>query len=196
MLLRLTHLLYSTSPMTLPPAALGKNLYAALGLPTPTSAHPISSSHIRAAYRTALLKHHPDKAPARAETDDAALYKDYNILDRSVDTITLARTVLLSPHLRSQYDQTLITSRGKTLGLGDTAPGQTESLDTIDLDDMQYDEKEQRWFQPCRCGNVEAFELREEDLETALLDYPSRNEVLVSCGGCSLYVKVAFEKAE
>lgn len=167
------------------------SLYAVLGLPEPsTTARSISSAQIKVAFRRALLKHHPDKA---ARLLDEPISRTTPLQDRpsakyDIDTICLARDTLVDPVKRREYDKTLQlenVSHDKVANLHPT------ELETLDLDDMAYDEENASWAKTCRCGNTKAYEVSEEDLEIASSD--GGREVLVGCGGCSLFVRVVFE---
>jgi len=169
------------------------SLYAILGLPEPAANRPATSAQIRVAFRRALLKHHPDKAARLLSEPNGkpASFKAKPASKFSVDSICLARDILLDPARRREYDNTLLLKNAQTdvdrtlVGLHPT------ELETLDLDDMNYDGEHASWAKTCRCGNTKAYEVSEEDLEIASSD--GGREVLVGCGGCSLFVRVVFE---
>lgn len=65
-------------------------------------------------------------------------------------------------------------------------------LETVDLDDMGYDEKEQMWYRGCRCGKDGAYVITEEELELNA-EY---GETITPCQGCSLWLRVTFAVAD
>lgn len=58
-------------------------------------------------------------------------------------------------------------------------------LQSVDLDDFDYDEERKCWTRACRCGAGEGFVITEEDL--------AAGDDVVGCCGCSLWVKVGYE---
>jgi diphthamide biosynthesis protein 4 len=50
------------------------------------------------------------------------------------------------------------------------------------------------WTRACRCGDAEGYKILEEELEDA--ERRGETEVLVGCGGCSLWVRVGFGSEE
>lgn len=180
------------------------NLYTVLGLPSPTPQQTPTTSQIKVAFRRALLLHHPDKShllnqtPQKASRQTTPSYRvDAASSTHPIDLICAARDILTNSTSRREYDQLLqqgvIASTDDVETLIRSYP--TE-LDTVDLDDMNYSETAQAWTRACRCGNNEAYEITEADLEYAAAMIPggsSRGELLVGCGGCSLHIKVVFE---
>jgi len=152
--------------MTRPPA----NYYTLLRLPPPPS--PLTPQLIKKAYHAALLLHHPDKSVS-APTPQAP----------SVDLLTLAYTTLSSPELRTEYNLTLASA--PTVG-----GNGSEVVQTVDLDEFLHDEETGRWVKACRCGEEEGFVLSEEELEKVVEE--GEREIVVGCGGCSLWWRVEF----
>ncbi|KAF2003396.1 hypothetical protein P154DRAFT_617684 [Amniculicola lignicola CBS 123094] len=71
-------------------------------------------------------------------------------------------------------------------------------LEVLDLEDFKTNGEEEGteaegmvWTRPCRCGAEGGFRIEEEELERA--SGRGEKEVLVGCGGCSLWVRVGFE---
>jgi len=173
----------------------GLNYYTVLGLPTPTSSHSASGAQIKVAFRRTLLQHHPDKVPA-VSAQPAAQHNQRPHsaqFPHDIDTICLARDTLLDPARRQSYDHTLLQNIRTRTGTN-TANLHPTELETLDLDDMAYDEERSSWSRVCRCGNSKACEVTEEDLNIASEE--GGKEVLVGCGGCSLFVRVVFEAIE
>lgn len=143
-----------------------------------SSSSPLDETKLKRAYREALLKHHPDKSrPSKVSAP-------------SVDAIKLAYTILSDPSSRSEYDKQLLTRR----------PSETKAEERfrtgeeiVDLDDLTYDTKNEKWFRSCRCGEDHGFVLTERQLELADMD--GNTEILVDCIGCSLWLRVAFSIA-
>jgi len=166
------------------------NYYTVLGLPTPTSTHSVSAAQIKVAFRRTLLQHHPDKVPGNLAAQRAHHAKSAEF-PHDIDTICLARDTLLDPVQRQSHDSLLLQNRGTGTNIANLHP--TE-LETLDLDDMAYNEERSSWSRVCRCGNIKAYEVTEEDLNIA--SEGGDKEVLVGCGGCSLFVRVVFEAIE
>lgn len=132
---------------------------------------------VKVAYRRALLLHHPDKSSPTSKPTP------------NVDQIIVAYKTLADPTARSEYDRVrklkLPTDRTTTI----TAyPG----LETVDLDDLLYDEAQGTWYRSCRCGKDRAYLVAEEELETNA----EHGEIVTGCQGCSLWLRVTFAVAE
>lgn len=175
------------------------NLYSTLGLSTPRSGQYFSAQQIRAAFRHALLLHHPDKAASIGISRDASTTKSEKpSRSHSVDDICRARDVLLDPVQRKQYDRALARSAAlfppKNTGTSNGSLSTSLQVEAVDLDDMDYDAAAQTWTRECRCGNAKAYEVSEEDLAGAMAQ--GYREISVGCDGCSLHIRVLFEVAE
>jgi diphthamide biosynthesis protein 4 len=159
-----------------------QNYYTTLNLSPPTSASkPLSAQDIKTAYRLALLSHHPDKSnpviPIQKENTP------------SIDAIKTAYTTLSTPSLRKDYDRTLLLLASKATSSFQQRTAYTGS-ETLDLDDLSYDEESGTWFLACRCGENRGYVVTEGDLEREEL--AGGREIVVGCGGCSLWIRVAF----
>ena len=152
--------------------------YKVLGLTPPADRHArVSLEEVKAAYRRALLRHHPDKSGKILSKPPAF----------TIDEITSAYKVLSNDAERAEYDLQLRLADARQES--DTAhPG----LETVDLDDMSYDEDQVLWFRGCRCGQARGFRITESDLEKEV----HRGEIITGCVGCSLWLKVLFRVAE
>jgi diphthamide biosynthesis protein 4 len=144
------------------------NHYQVLDLPWSLDAgSELSAQHLKAAYRRALFRHHPDKIRAQSDfvhdPEDRKNTKGESTY--TVDQISEAYATLSVPKLR---------------------------LETIDLDDLGYDEEGEIWFKSCRCGDGRGFQIRGADLE----DTSDLGELHVGCRGCSLWLRVLFGVAE
>ncbi|KAF2098496.1 hypothetical protein NA57DRAFT_56162 [Rhizodiscina lignyota] len=170
------------------------NFYSILALPTPSpSTPPPSSDTLKEAYRRALLRHHPDKSnssplkPASAQnTPNQSSPKP------TIDEITLAFRTLSSPSLRAEHDRELRLR--KAVDGADGAEVFHTGLDTVDLDDLEYDDDAELWYRACRCGQERGFVVDEAQLEKAA--ERGEGEVLVGCRGCSLWLNVLFGVVE
>ncbi|KAI9733196.1 MAG: hypothetical protein M1818_007314 [Claussenomyces sp. TS43310] len=159
---------------------------------TECAAQELSLQKIKAAYRTTLLKHHPDKAnidnhswpPRKTSATIPHLY--------SVDQITKAYSVLSKPELRGQYDRDLQLQRtSESVAQGARAMFHT-GVEIVDLDDLTLGDQGDIWYRSCRCGDLGGFAVTEADLEGAAED----GELNVGCKGCSLWIKVLFDVVE
>ncbi len=167
----------------MPESTYIQNHYEVLALPSnPSASKDLTDRDIRLAYRRALLLHHPDKSRPSLTSPPTSQY--------TIDAITLAYKTLISPSARSEYDRSLITSSSSASRIPNrpSHPG----LETVDLDDMGYDEKEQMWYRRCRCGRDGVYVITEEELELNA-EY---GETITPCQGCSLWLRVTFAVAE
>lgn len=141
---------------------------------------------VKRAYHRALLRNHPDKAPTtsgRVATTGSA--SDKNTVF-TIDQITTALNVLSNPASRADYDSALRVSRPKAASTRDAA-FQT-GVETVDLDDLDFDEADECWYRPCRCGNDRSYVFCEDDLE----EVSDEGELIVGCLDCSLWLRVHF----
>lgn len=135
---------------------------------------------IKRAYRRALLRNHPDKVRNSAS-------EDTNILVFTVDQMSQAFAILSSPRKRAEYDAALRLARTTDTEDIDFARFQT-GIENVDLDDLDFEEAENRWYRLCRCGNDRGYIFQEDDLE----DAAELGELMVGCQDCSLWLKVHF----
>ncbi|MCJ1340709.1 hypothetical protein MMC09_006005 [Bachmanniomyces sp. S44760] len=162
---------------------MSPSYYEVLQLPSPRSRDrkPVLQD-IKDAYRRALLNHHPDKSNQSRTTQAPSI-------EITVDDISRAYKVLSDPVTRLKYDQKLhhdvSKSYGRTLPSG---PG----LETVDLDDLDYDEDGALWHRVCRCGNETGFTVTEEELGNE----SANSEIYIQCHGCSLWLEVVFQLAQ
>jgi diphthamide biosynthesis protein 4 len=150
----------------------------------------ISVQTLRAAYRRALLRHHPDKSSSKPTLNPLpereALY--------TVDEITNAFRTLSDPQTRAAYNISLALKHSTivdVVGGGNSKEGWKTGIETADLDDLERSDDEaggQTWYRGCRCGEERGFVVTEEDLEYA----GREGEVTVGCRGCSLWLRVLF----
>ncbi|KAJ4860785.1 CSL zinc finger domain-containing protein [Trichoderma breve] len=158
--------------------------YEILGLtPTLLNSQHDPSTLIKQAYRRALLRHHPDKAAAATPSVSLSASSPSQLY--TIDQITQAFTILSSPRQRSTYDANLRLTRAN--GDGSEARFQT-GIENVDLDDLQFDEGEERWYRSCRCGNDRGYSFQESDLE----EVEHEGVLMVGCHDCSLWLKVHF----
>ena len=155
--------------------------YKVLDLHPPSSALTApTQDDIKAAYRQALLKHHPDKLGCKPS--QTAPY--------SIDEIALAYKILSDPITRIDADKSL-RLRGEQKAKEHTMahhPG----LEIVDLDDLAFDVDKSVWYRGCRCGNERGFVVTENELEKEV----EQGEVMVGCVGCSLWLRVVFQVAD
>jgi diphthamide biosynthesis protein 4 len=176
---------------------------------------------VKQAYRRALLKHHPDKNQqakaqnAPADPQDASSSKSSQKEEShfTVDQITHAYTVLSDNRQRREYSRSLRThtrtthtssstnttsasSRAKSDNGKETAQETYTAnfqtgVETVDLDDLDWDAKRQVYHRSCRCGSTRGYCFRELDLE----EVGEEGELMVQCVGCSLWLRVLFTEA-
>lgn len=156
--------------------------YEILALPSVQSSRKqLAEQDVKLAYRRALLLHHPDKSAP--ETTNPPTTKP------TIDQITTAYKTLIDPTARSEYDR-LLALQSPSTGLSSQAshPG----LETVDLDDLLYDEAQGIWYRGCRCRKERAYVVTEEELE----NNAECGELVAGCQGCSLWLRVTFAVAE
>ena len=155
----------------------GQDHYEVLSLSSSyQKGHLIPQDRIKAAYRQALLKSHPDKSQHLSPTKSRF----------TVDEITVAYKTLSSPISRAEYDRKL-RLRDSKIPQSTTKP--LTGLETADLDDLGYDEEQQVWYRSCRCGNMRGYLFSEADLEREA----EHGEIIAGCRGCSLWLKILFQ---
>ena len=177
--------------------------YEVLNLPSLSSSPALTPSALKAAYRRALLLHHPDKKatiPSSERAKHALLVYTTTAAPRyTIDQITLAYNTLSNPKLRAEYDRSLRLQASQSLsseprGNSGSVTDVWAGLESIDLEDMQCDETQAEtiWWRGCRCGNDRGFVVREEDLEAVVQEIGSEKrgggngEIVVGCLGCSV----------
>lgn len=132
----------------------------------------LSFNEVRLAYKRALLLHHPDKM--------GSIQTKQRI---SVDDIALAFKIISDPVLRKTHDAYL-----KTAHTSDHSKAPHTGLETVDLDDLLYDENDRFWHRTCRCGNEGGYLITEVELER----HADEGELITGCRGCSLWLRVLF----
>ncbi|KAF9692558.1 hypothetical protein EKO04_009435 [Ascochyta lentis] len=176
-----------------------KNYYQILGLHAP-SPGSLSSRHsateLRRAYRNALLAAHPDKKTVTSKgtpsVDDVR--EAYRILESAASRAEYDNWLLRNPHVLSTSSQSDSSgSAGTQQTLSQDFILGLELLDLSDFEELEVS-GEVQWARACRCGDDKGFGILEDDLVDA--ESRGEKEVLVGCGGCSLWVRVAFDVEE
>lgn len=160
----------------------GTNHYAVLSLNPPDSGRYLSQEEVKLAYRRALLHYHPDKS----KTTNKAQPTNPKY---TIDEVAAAYRILSDPLSRSEFDRALRLHDSKSL---DYTTDSFSGLETIDLDDMMFDNEANLWYRPCRCGNLRGYLISERDLEKDA----EQGEIITGCGGCSLWLCVVFQQVE
>lgn len=167
--------------------------YEVLGLSAISGAGgELPAQQLKAAYRRALLQHHPDKAQPNTGNHNSRT-QNFGLRKYTVDQISQAYATLSAPKLRSEYDRALKlkASSMKLAGYQEGQPFRT-GFETVDLDDMNFDDESEEWYRSCRCGEDRGFLVQEADLEEA----SKEGELHVGCRGCSLWLLVLFGVVE
>ncbi|KAI9652090.1 MAG: Diphthamide biosynthesis protein 4 [Alyxoria varia] len=197
-------------------------LYEILGLLNPPFAfgnheqnNGPTTEQIKAAYRRALLLHHPDRQQSEQSTrpiDSAIkspqLQKAGCVGKPSVDDIRNAYDVLVNAAARREYDRSLalgLASAGKSPEIAGQARSDNAGLEVTDLEDMDLQEDVPVWTRRCRCGEAKGFAVSEEQLLAEMIkadgDITSNREdrqvghsgeIVLACSGCSLCIRVSF----
>lgn len=139
---------------------------------------------LKRAYHRALLQNHPDKLASTSTPIGNESQKSY-----SIDQISTAFAVLSSRKQRAEYDTLLKVA--KSTDDEEFARFQT-GVENVDLDDLDFDESQERWYRSCRCGNDRGYSFQESDLEEAGDD----GLLMVGCQDCSLWLRVHFAVVE
>jgi diphthamide biosynthesis protein 4 len=158
--------------------------YKILGLPSPCVENDLTPHDIKLAYRRALLYYHPDKSRVQFLEKAKPAAPGY-----TVDQIADAYKTLIDPKRRSEYDRSV---RLGSLSTGLISERSRPGLETMDLDDLAFDEEHNTWYHSCRCGNGKGFRVGEEELEKDA----EHGEVITGCRGCSLWLRVTFAMVE
>jgi curved DNA-binding protein CbpA len=173
------------------------NYYTTLSLSARKYDPTLTPAEVKAAYKRALLQHHPDKKASSSSTPPSQ--SKNNI---TVDAIALAYKILSSPALKAEYDLHLQqTSRSRNNNNTSNPDSEDDEeadeifrtgLETVDLDDLEFVEDSkadwETWTRSCRCGDDGGFVVTERELEANAED----GEVIVGCRGCSLWLRVLF----
>ena len=160
-----------------------KDLYSILGLSASQSIQ-YGPQAIKLAYQKSLLVHHPDKSIAKPRS---ALDKSSLGPVPTVDDILHAYKILSDRHSRAEYDRQLMLESHKLFDRKDHETFRS-GLETVDLDDLDYNEATNIWTRSCRCGQRRGFIVTEQELEREM----EVGELCVECRGCSLWLKVLF----
>ncbi|KEF62765.1 uncharacterized protein A1O9_00738 [Exophiala aquamarina CBS 119918] len=143
---------------------------------------------IKAAYRRALLLHHPDKTSHTSVEPSSSSQTQPPTPKYSIDEIVSAYEVLSDSKKRAEYDKALKRNEKDMQGQHRTHIG----IEMYDLEDLVYDEDKDIWSKGCRCGDEHGYILTVLDLENE----SQHGEVYVGCRGCSLFIKVLFAMDE
>ena len=152
----------------------------------------LSRDDIKAAYRRALLIHHPDKAPSSGIRSTLKPPTNAPTTRYSIDQIVNAYEILSDPTKRFGYGRILEQSdsygRQHRNGHEETHIG----VESYDLEDLTYNEVKDTWSKGCRCGDERGYGVSESDLDRE----SQHGEIYVGCRGCSLFIKVQFAVEE
>ena len=143
---------------------------------------------LKAAYRRALLVHHPDKEHSLSSETLSSVGKQPKHV-YSVDQIMKAYETLSSVSKREEYNRQL-EDHTKRLNIGIKDPYHA-GVETFDLDQLIYDDNTAVWHRGCRCGDESGYTLAESDMEKEA----EHGEIYIACKGCSLSIRILFEVA-
>lgn len=195
-----------------------KDYYATLNLPLPLpNVQPTSTPDIRRAYKLALLAAHPDKQTGQARSTHTVdeVKEAYAVLmDKDKRTsydawvlrnggvggggggggengggIGVSQEFLAGLEVLDLSDFCVLDPGFEFTHTDGGADGGAEAGGDKERGDAEG-EGQMEWTRACRCGDEDGFRILEEELEDA--EQRGEGEVLVGCGGCSLWVRVGF----
>ncbi|KXS21597.1 DNAJ heat shock N-terminal domain-containing protein [Gonapodya prolifera JEL478] len=135
-----------------------------------------SQESIKHAYVQKAVKLHPDKNVGALADGDVA--RGPSMSNDDFVKVQRAWEVLRESDSRARYDAELRERETREkFGVVN---------EDIDLDSLFFDEESGNFTHPCRCGGI--YTVTEEMLE--------RGENVVQCAGCSLLIRVLFERLE
>ncbi|KAI1200576.1 hypothetical protein F5X97DRAFT_83171 [Nemania serpens] len=156
----------------------------------------------------------PQPKSSSGKSSSGASSVPKSLLTYTVDQIQHAYSVLSDARQRREYDrQLLLTTASSTLFTSSSTSSSSTSssstpptaqqrhsvstrfhtgVETVDLDDLGFDERTGVYFGPCRCGNERGFQFTEAQLE----EYEDDLVLMVQCLDCSLWMRVLFDAAE
>ncbi|KAH9909193.1 hypothetical protein F4778DRAFT_715707 [Xylariomycetidae sp. FL2044] len=111
----------------------------------------------------------------------------------TVDQIQSAYNILADAGQRASYARSLRSAPARR-DLFDAArhPASWQiGVETVDLDDVDFDERRGLYFRPCRCGSARGYAFTEANLE----EFEDDGVVVVECRDCSLWLRVLFAAA-
>jgi curved DNA-binding protein CbpA len=156
-------------------------------LQLPQNDQSIDPITLKAAYRRALLVHHPDKKTSSSEISSSVAKQPNHAY--SVDQITKAYKTLSSVSERAEYTRQLEDDT-KRLNTG-IKEAYHAGVETFDLEELIYNDDTAIWSRKCRCGEERGYTLVESDLERER----EHGEIYIACKGCSLSIRVLYEVA-
>ncbi|KAI0456588.1 hypothetical protein F5B21DRAFT_143090 [Xylaria acuta] len=127
-------------------------------------------------------------------------------LTYTVDQIQHAYSVLSDARQRREYDRQLLLTSSSSSTFATASFSSSSSaeqkhsvstrfhtgVETVDLDDLGFDERTGAYFGACRCGNGRGFQFTEAQLD----EYEDDLVLMVQCLDCSLWMRVLFDAAE
>ncbi|KAI1661509.1 hypothetical protein F4813DRAFT_231625 [Daldinia decipiens] len=167
---------------------------------------------VKQAYHRALLKHHPDKSAggntpqgSRTSTPTPSTSTSTSTskpgpkqpsqprIAYTVDQIQHAYAVLSDRKQRTDYDRALRTAPSQRHSHQSTSSSSFQTgVETVDLDDLAFDERTGLYYRACRCGNARGYAFTEDNLE----EFEDDGVLMVECLDCSLWIRVLFAAAD
>ncbi|XXG94748.1 hypothetical protein Hte_001006 [Hypoxylon texense] len=169
---------------------------------------------VKQAYRRALLNYHPDKAatkdseassqpssssspstpkpsdpkpsPKKPQSQSQSQSSKQPRIQYTVDQIQHAYSILSDHKQRAEYNRSLRSQKASP-----SSPSFQTGVETVDLDDVAFDERAGVYYRGCRCGNARGYAFTEENLE----EFEDDGVLMVECLDCSLWVRVLFAAA-
>ncbi|KAI1497370.1 hypothetical protein F5X99DRAFT_26313 [Biscogniauxia marginata] len=163
---------------------------------SPISPSSSSSSSASASASTSKPNPSPSSSPSsqsksksKSKSSDSSSSSSKNGgIIFTVDQIQQAYGVLSDRKQRAEYDQSL---RHQRVAAASPSSSFRTGVETVDLDDLGFDERTGVYHRGCRCGNARGYAFTEEDLD----EFEDDGVLMVECLDCSLWLRVLFAPA-
>ncbi|KAI1814369.1 hypothetical protein GGS20DRAFT_414433 [Poronia punctata] len=137
------------------------------------------------------------KSKSKSKSNPTPVKKPSSQITYTIDQIQQAYTVLSDSKQRREYDRhLLLTAQSHSSHSLHTQASEAQfhavGVETVDLDDLAFDERTGVYHAPCRCGNERAYQFTDAELE----EYEDDLVLMVQCLDCSLWLRVLFDAAE
>lgn len=155
---------------------------------------------------------HSKSKPSKPQSSSSSTTTTTTTTTYTVDQIQEAYSVLSDSKRRTEYNRTLFqkTTHNNNNNNNSTSSSHSNSnnsssgksttaatwsfrtgVETVDLDDLGFDERTGVYYRSCRCGNARGYRFEDADLE----ECEGEGVLMVECLDCSLWLRVLFAPA-